>query len=310
VNILITGATGFIGGDIAMHLARNADFKIVATGRSATERFQAPENVEFIRADLLRNVPEGKFDTCIHCAGLADDRAGEEEFLLQNVEVTRLLIKSLRGCNNFIFISSSSVYNFSDGNVKSEIDTAVNPGLSFYGKSKLLAEEIVKLSGINSVYILRPRAVYGTNDRLLMPRILRLLKGRFFVIPGDLNVKASLTHIDNLTEAVEQAVSAAKPGLHIYNIADRRSYVLRDIFRQIGYKKISRPVRFLEIPVAVINMVLFAQKSFGFKSQINRQAIDYLTYDSVIDPGSSVSELGIECKFDFYNDFITKPVRP
>lgn len=310
MNILVTGATGFIGGEVVLQIARNTDFKIVATGRSKTDRFGTLKNVEFIHADLLDNVPEGTFDTCIHCAGLADDQAGEEEFHLHNVEATRQLINSLRRCNNFIFISSSSVYNFSDGNVKSETDATLCPGLSFYGRSKLLAEEIVKKSGISSVYILRPRAVYGTTDRVLMPRILRLLKGRFFVIPGDLNIKASLTHIDNLTEVVEKAVSAANPGIHIYNIADRSPYLLRDVFRQIGNRKINRKVRFLQIPVAVINMFLFVQKTFGFKSQLSRQAIDYLTCNSVIDTRSSLSEMGIECKFVFYNDFIAKAVRP
>lgn len=304
MKVLVTGATGFIGGEVVIYLARNDDFEIIATGRSETNRFQPLRNVEFIRADLTKKIPSGQYDICIHCAGLADDQTDESTFHLHNVMATQLLTRSLNGCNVFIFISSSSVYDFRDGMIKSETDASENSRLSVYGRSKLAAERIVIDSGINSIYILRPRAVYGTNDRILLPRILKLLKGRIFVVPGNLNVKASLTHIDNLTEVVEKTVTMAEPGVHIYNITDRESYVLRDVFRHIGQLKRNKKVRFITIPVWVIRMLIHTLTVFRIKSMLNRQSVDYLIYDSLIDNSKSVKELGIDSKYDFYNDYI------
>ncbi|MBW6498586.1 MAG: NAD(P)-dependent oxidoreductase [Bacteroidales bacterium] len=303
MKILVTGASGFIGGEVVEHLATNPDLTIIATGRSFTSRFEGFSNVEYLQIDFTKQIPSLECEVCIHCAGLADDRASEEEFIKNNVLATERLIGSMKDCQKFIFISSSSVYDFSDGKPKKEEDAYLYEELSPYGKSKLIAEKIVAASGISSVFILRPRAVYGTNDRVLLPRIFRLLKGKTFVVPGDLKVITSLTHISNLLEAVRKTIYDQRKGLLIYNIADKETYILRSVFEKIGMLKTGRKVKFLTVPIASVKTLIILKKKLGLKTSISIQSLNYLTQNSAIVSRKASKELGLDVAFDFHKDF-------
>jgi nucleoside-diphosphate-sugar epimerase len=308
MKILVTGATGFIGGEVVTQLALNSNYQITATGRSKTNRYKHFNKVDFIQLDLSGNLPMLSYDACIHCAGLADDKAAAEDFTVNNMLATANLIHSLQDCNVFIYISSSSVYDFRDQSVKKEEDAKMSGRLSLYGSSKLSAEKVLQESQLQSVYIFRPRAVYGKNDRILLPRILKLLKRSFYIVPGNLKVMSSLTHIDNLTEAVEAVLSIAKPGLHIYNIADQQPYQLRDVFSRVGKLKSNLRIRFISLPIMFIRLVLFILKVFKIKSNMSSQAVDYLIYNSVLDTSKIAEELDTANNKDFYNDFVDMPM--
>jgi len=303
MKILVTGATGFIGGEVAEHLASNSNLKIIATGRSFTNRFDAFPNVAFIQADLTRQIPPFECDVCIHCAGLADDKASEAEFRKHNVLGTGHLLKALKGCKRIIFISSSSVYDFRDGEFKKEEDASLQLNLTPYGKSKLLAETLVAGSGIETVFILRPRAVYGKNDRVLMPRIIKLIKGKIFFVPGKLEVKTSLTHIQNLLEAITIAITASKNGKYIFNVADKNPYLLKAVFEKIGIVHTGDKVHFVHLPLVLIRCIISLTQALGIKTTFSLQSLDYLSFHSIIDTSKIEKELSFQSKYQFFTDF-------
>jgi len=71
-------------------------------------------------------------DICIHSAGLADDRSDKNLLYKNNIFATQNLINSIKGCQKFIFISSSSIYNFDDQIIKSEEDVDLSSHISEY----------------------------------------------------------------------------------------------------------------------------------------------------------------------------------
>jgi nucleoside-diphosphate-sugar epimerase len=150
MKILVTGASGFIGGNLVELLAADERNDIVATGRSFTNKFDPYPNVAYFQQDLSVAVPDQSCDVCIHCAGLADDRSSIEQFITHNVKATENLLHAVRHCKVMIFISSASVYDFADGKVKFEEDAHMSDQISLYGQSKLLAEEAIGASGIRS----------------------------------------------------------------------------------------------------------------------------------------------------------------
>lgn len=299
MKILVTGASGFIGGYVVSQLVKNRDFFIIATGRSKISRIESNINYQYIRADLTRDFPEIGCDVCIHCAGLADDQSSGEELEKNNLSATKTLIKSVKGCKTFIFISSSSVYNFKDEMIKQEDDAILDEAGSLYGISKLKSEQEIIAAELPSVYILRPRAVYGKEDRILMPRILKLIKKKFIIAPGRLHVKSSLTHVENLFEAIHKAIQQSSQGIHIYNISDDYIYCLKDIFSALSKHRYGHS-NFIYIPMGILKLLSKISSHFKIKTNITVQALNYLSKDSVLSIDKAKKELGYTGKINFY----------
>ncbi|MCE7040217.1 NAD(P)-dependent oxidoreductase [Dyadobacter sp. CY312] len=300
MKILVTGASGFIGSNIVESLAAYETNDIWATGRSFTLKFDHFENVTYFQLDLSEGLPDLIFDVCIHCAGLADDKATREQFNKHNVKATENLLRALRGCKTFIFISSASVYDYADGKVKYEEDAHLDNDLSLYGHSKLLAEDLVRASGICSVYILRPRAVYGRGDRVLLPRILGLIRRGRMILPANVTGKASMTHVQNLAEVVQKCIGQSAAGIHVFNVADKRIYDLREIFGAILQRKFGKK-RFFYIPGSVVVFFVFLGSYLRGAGRLSRQSLKYITEDSVIDVGKVEKLVGYKGQHEFFN---------
>jgi nucleoside-diphosphate-sugar epimerase len=300
MTILVTGASGFIGGHVVSQLAKQKAYRIIATGRSNTDRFHAFEQVQYVSCDLSHPVPKQACDVCIHVAGLADDQSTAEQLEQNNVVATERLLQAIPQCKVFIYISSASVYNFADGKIKHEHDATLEADLSSYGRSKLTAEFRLKESNIPSVYIVRPRAVYGPGDRVLMPRILKLVRQRRIVVPGAFHALSSLTHVQNLFEAIRCCVEQAKPGHHTYNIADSTTYRLKEVIGAIAHRKYNHK-NFMHVPMPIVKASLYLQQALGKKSVVTEQSLNYMTQDSVLAIDKAQTELGYTAAFNFFS---------
>ncbi len=297
--ILVTGASGFIGGKIAASLAmQDPKNHIIATGRSHTEKFQGYPNITYQSIDLSKKPPTIVCDICIHCAGLADDNSTKRQFELNNEIATKHLIGALKQCQLLIYISSASVYDFSDSKIKTEEDTGNPLKLSLYGNSKLKSEAIVSASRIPSIYILRPRAVYGNGDRVLLPRILKLIRKNKMVIPKSTSSNSSLTHIDNLLETILVCIQKSKNGIHHYNVSDKRLYSIKDVFSKVLFQQYGT-TEFIEIPNSILRLILILKRVLGLNIPLSKQSLDYLTQNAVVNIRKLESELNYHGKHHF-----------
>ncbi|MEK6953871.1 MAG: NAD-dependent epimerase/dehydratase family protein [Candidatus Micrarchaeota archaeon] len=190
--ILITGATGRIGGALAKRLISSKKYKgkvriLVRDVLKAKTQFGS--TVEIFEGDLasahdfiaIAQACKG-VDAIIHCAASVDYSLPEREMMQQNYFGTARLIKSAKlqkKSPKFIFISSTSIYRGVDG----EISEATPPKpFNAYGKSKLEAENALKNSGLNYI-ILRPSVVYGEGFKTgFAPVIKMIAKGRMPII--------------------------------------------------------------------------------------------------------------------------------
>lgn len=297
MKYLITGASGFIGGALVDHFRMRPDTEILATGRAHRHRWHGMANVRYASLDLTEDIPDLSCDLCIHAAGLADDHSDEQSLFMANVRSTEQLISALKNCRCIVFISSASVYDFADGQVKKEDDSG-GQGISSYGASKLEAEHRVARSGIPSVYILRPRGVYGPGDRHLLPRIRRLIKGNWMLLPGQLNVKSSLTHVSNLIQAVEHCLRRSETGVHRFNIADKDVYTLRQVFGCLG-RGMNNRIRLIPIPLWLVKGWIQWSRWRGKSCPVSPQAIHYLNHPSVLDISRACSELAYAPQHSF-----------
>ena len=298
MNILVTGGSGFIGGTIARRLGRDENYGIVATGRSNCPANLGNHNIDYVKLNLEDPLPELDYDVCIHCAGLADDRSSNESLIASNITATENLLKHLKDCKIFIFISSASVYDFKKYPLAKEENADLQEDLSAYGRSKLLAEKVVQNSAIESIYIIRPRAVYGKFDRILLPRIQNRFKNGKITVPGDLQVKSSLTNVENIIDVVQHMLVEKKKGTSIYNVADNEQYTLRDVFTKIGSLK-NRKVRIKQLPVSAVRALVRVCNYLKIPISFSQQSIDYITIESSLDTSKVRENFNVHLSHNF-----------
>ncbi len=118
MNILITGANGFIGSTLCRRLA--SDNKVIAV--DITVPTEGALNIAWEQADLTDGdsvvaiCKKHSPDVVIHCAGIAHQKIGAVDsatYMRVNSEVTENLAKAAAKCNPdmcFVFLSSVSVY--------------------------------------------------------------------------------------------------------------------------------------------------------------------------------------------------------
>ena len=147
-NVLLTGASGFVGKNLIAYLAIKEDCAMKAVSRKALNK--------------VRKSELGNIDSIIHLAGKAHDLKNvsqPEEYYQVNFELTKKLYDAFlkSEAKKFIFISTvKAVADHLDEPLTE--DHHPNPQ-THYGKSKLMAEEYIRSQVLpegKSYYILRP----------------------------------------------------------------------------------------------------------------------------------------------------------
>jgi len=295
MKIAITGATGFVGANLVRHFARRGD-EVVAIGRGVPPadllRF-----AKWVPGDIRQPLPRLEVDAVVHAAALADDHARLDDLLAANLQGTKNVFEALGGCPIFIQISSSSVYE--PGRGKNESEAGGN--LSAYGKTKLAADEWLfsQRADNQKVCILRPRAIYGIGDRVLLPKILRLqVTKRLALLPGKLEAESSMTHVSNLAQAVECCIFEKTAG--IFNLADESPYRLSDVFKAL-LSRVGGVEQFAHLPEGLIKTSMKLKSALGVSAGLTEQAWQYLTQDAVLDISKAKNELNYNPTATFWN---------
>jgi nucleoside-diphosphate-sugar epimerase len=207
-STFITGASGFIGGQLAERLlAEGRRVRVLA--RRPLPHLEAL-GAEVIPGDLndreaLRRGCHAT-ETVFHVAGRVGVWGSRREFFEVNVGGTQNVLTACReaGVPRLVYTSSPSVvYNGGDlaGIDESAPLCLVAP--CGYPTSKAAAERVVLAAhGANlSTIALRPHLVWGPGDKNVVPRVLALAKSGRLKIIGSGRNKVDVTHISNVIDA-------------------------------------------------------------------------------------------------------------
>ena len=222
-NVVITGATGFVGGAAWRHF-RNSGWHVTAVGRRP-----AIDAHNYIRQDLAQTFcPEllaavDRADVVIHAAARSSPWGSFQSFQRDNVLATQKLIDTCEqyGQPKLIYISSGSVY-YRPSDQWDLREDAILPQrfINHYARTKRIGEQLVQRYRGRAM-ILRPRAIYGVGDFVLFPRILKSVQaGKFpLIVRPEKPVIGDLVSIDHLVECL--LIAAQREALEgIYNITD------------------------------------------------------------------------------------------
>ncbi len=255
MKILLTGATGFLGFRTLERLIEAENItEIIASGRSKKPtHIVNHQKVTYILGDLNDSNYVNKItqnvDIIIHAAALSSPWGKKETFYKANVIPQGLLIEAgkKQQVQKFIFISSPSIYFNAKHRINIlESDDLPKKLVNAYAETKMKAEAMLSASDLPYI-ILRPRALTGRGDTVIMPRLIRANdEGKLRIIGNGENL-ADLTPVSNVVDAILLSLAAKGKALNEdYNITngepvnlwDSISYVLKLLNKQVPQKKI------------------------------------------------------------------------
>ncbi len=219
--VFITGASGFIGGQIAERL--------ISEGRRVRVLARRPlPELEKLGAEVLMGdleSPAALYRGCegatavFHVAGRVGVWGPAEDFYRTNVEGTRHVIAACHtaGVKRLIYTSSPSVvYHGGDLAGVDESAPLCTVAPSAYPPSKAAAEKLVSEAHSEELATisLRPHLVWGLGDKNIVPRLLAAAAMGKLKIVGSGQNKIDITHITNVVDAhllAEKALGTSNP---------------------------------------------------------------------------------------------------
>lgn len=270
-HFVITGGTGFLGGNVALRLLRNG-FKVTILGRNQLSSESLVNlGAHFISVSLsdkekLSKAIQGA-DYVIHCAALASPWGKYQDFYDSNVLGTKNVARAClkHKVTRLVNISTPSIYfNYKNTELIKESDPLPKKQRTHYGKTKLLADQILtkahKEDGLNVISI-RPRAIFGPGDKTITPRLLGAkLLGKTPLINGG-KAKHDFTYIDNVVDAIILCLTSKKETLgNFYNITNDEPKELEEIFRKF-LKSHNQEINFINIPYQVLCFLAYLLKA-------------------------------------------------
>ncbi len=295
MKLLVTGASGFVGGKLVERSCAAGDWDVFGVGR---RKLAAPD---YASRDLSREF-ELPFapEVVVHAAARSSPWGSRAEFLRHNVEATRRVIDfcARHGRPKLIYISSSSVFYRQAHQFDLTEASPIGPEfVNTYAETKFLGEQLVR-GYAGPWVILRPRAVFGPGDTVLFPRILAAARaGRLphFTTDGP-PARGDLIYIDSLTDYILRA--ARDPAITgDFNLTNAEPVaimeLLLEIFRALGIPAPARrlPVRRALALAGVLETVYRALPFLG-EPPITRFGVGVFAYSKTFDVKKSLAALG------------------
>ena len=228
-RILLTGATGFIGGRVARRLLAEKSTQVRVLARDPARAKHLEKSGAEVMEGCLEDVAAleraaGGCSIVIHAAAQVSSVPSRETFVASNVEGTHNLLRaaSAAGVRRFVHISSIAAFGLPLSGEISDHSPRATCG-DPYCDTKYLAEEAVfgfaterRLPAV----ILRPSSVYGPGSThwSVIP-LKRLKKGKMFLVDGGRGT-LNYVYIDNLVDAILLAAGHERAPGQAFSVND------------------------------------------------------------------------------------------
>lgn len=262
MNVLLTGATGFVGSRLAQFLDQSEEISLTCAVRpGASVRHGHSVVVKGLTGSVdWAQVLNGQ-QVVIHAAARAHvmrEETGDPsvEYRKVNVEGTLNLVRqaSEAGVRRFIFLSSIKVNGectrpslpFNENDEPSPEDA--------YGVSKMEAErglkELCRETGMELV-IIRPPLVYGPGVKGNFASMIKLV-GKGLPLPlGSVHNKRSLVALDNLVDLITTCIGHPAAANQVFLVSDGRDLSTTELLRGIG-AAMDKPARLVPVPPSLL----------------------------------------------------------
>ncbi len=308
-QIVVTGASGFIGAHLARRLiGTGASLTLTGRNRAALKEFSGHARCLALdlAVDSLDDLLAGA-DAVVHCAARSSPWGRREDFQRDNVIATRRLVEASTraGVHRFVHLSSPSIYfQFGDRRNLTESFNAPAKWITPYAESKWLGEELLRAPQASSLQsiILRPRAVFGPGDSAIFPRIVRLAQRGWFPLFNGGSAQIDLSCVDNVIDAIQASLNAPDSACgRAYNICNAQPQRVVELLAKV-FAALEMSVRFRDIPRPVALLFASALEKTcrmlpGYpEPPLTPYSVGVLAYDQTLDITAAATHLGFAPK--------------
>lgn len=305
--VLLTGATGFLGGHLLTALrAQGLEVTCLVRPSSDTARL-AEEGAQLLTTAMDQGSEvlvdaASRHPTVIHVAGAirALDYAG---FLSANAEVTEVLahacVQAHPRPGRFVLVSSVGATGPAPRG--ESLTEAHPPGeRTDYGRSKWEGEQ--RLLGLRDQLpctIVRPTAIYGPGDREMLP-VFRLAKAGWLPAFAGPDQIYNLAHVDDIVRGILLAAQAEVATGSTYILGSEEEPTARELAVLLG-QRLDRRTRLLPLPRALLWAAAACSEAWAWLSRspamLNRQKIPELTGSWSLDLTAARQDLGYRSRW-------------
>ena len=208
MRILVTGASSPLAVGVLRELLLNSELELWCGRHRKDIPIADPRLHVFdldLESDLNRTLSHAQFDMVVHFAGVTH-AADDEQYWKVNLEGTVRLAEAVRanGCRRFVYISTR----------------CATRGSGAYGESKLAAEQELQKMEWQSLLIIRPSEIYGSEGNEGIDRMLAVAR-RWRIIPalfGHSNIRFAPMHVDDFSRVVAELIQQQHKGITIKNV--------------------------------------------------------------------------------------------
>ncbi|AAY96279.1 SDR family oxidoreductase [Pseudomonas protegens] len=276
-RILLTGASGFVGGAVHECLSKHSPHKLTVVVRKPIPALAATTSVTQVeQIDGLTDWSSILLDcnVVVHAAARVHVMHESsldplEAFRKVNVEGTLNLARQAaqRGVGRFVFISSIKVNGEGTPlNVPYTADDEPAP-TDPYGISKMEAEKgltlIASQTGME-VVIIRPVLVYGPGVKANFFNMMRWLYKGIPLPFGAIDNRRSLVALDNLVDLIVTCIDHPLAANQVFLVSDGEDLSTTELLKRMG-GALGKPARLLAIPSGILSFsaALLAKKSIS-----------------------------------------------